>query len=195
MALKSRRYGSLSSLVRRHLSAEEDEGTALLSRKLRAARIRGYLTKGELEAVCRWKSSRAIQHIRANTRHRVRAATGAAMATRSETRRLEALLHLKGVSVPMASAVLMLLYPRRYGVIDIRVWQLLYGVGAVSRNQKGAGFSLENWLQFLSIVRGLSSTLGVSARAIERTLFDVHKANQEGRLYGPLPRMDHRAPQ
>ena len=183
MALKRRRYGSLSSLVRRHLSAKEDEGTTLLSRKLRAARVRGYLTRGELAAVCRWKSSRAIQHIRANTHHRVRAATATAMAASSETRRLEALLQLRGVSVPMASAVLMLLYPRRYGVIDIRVWQLLYGVGAVTANAKGTGFSLDNWLQFLSIVRRLSSRMHVSARAIERTLFDVHKANQENRLY------------
>jgi hypothetical protein len=183
VALKRRRYGSLTSLVRRHLSAEEDEGTTLLSRNLRAARRRGHLTQGELAAVCRWKSSRAIQHIRANTYNRVRAATAAAMATTSESRRLEALLQLKGVSVPMASAVLTLLYPRRYGVIDIRVWQLLYGVGAVSANRKGTGFSLENWLQFLSIVRGLSSRLNVSARAIERTLFEVHKANQVNMLY------------
>lgn len=186
MALKSRRYGSLRSLVRRHLSAEEDERTAFLSRKLRAATVRGYLTQGELASVCRWKSSRAIQHIRANNHHRVRAATAAAMATSSERRRLEALLQLEGVSVPMASAVLMLLYPRRYGVIDIRVWQLLFAVGAVSEKPKGTGFSVENWLQFLSIVRRLSSRLRVSARAVERTLFDVHKANQEDTLYEPV---------
>jgi len=184
VALERRQYGSLNSLVRRHLSAEEDEGTTLLSRKLRAASRRGYLTQGELAAVCRWKSSRAIQHIRANNYYRVRSATAAAMATTSEKRRLEALLQLKGVSVPMASAVLMLLYPWRYGVIDIRVWQLLHGVGAVSGNRRGTGFSLANWLQFLSIVRDLSSRLKVSARAVERTLFDVHKANQDGRLYG-----------
>jgi thermostable 8-oxoguanine DNA glycosylase len=183
VALKRRRYGSLSSLVRRHLSAEDDERTTLLSRRLRTAKRRGYLTKGELAAVCRWKSSRAIQHIRANTHHRVRAATAAAMTTSSERRRLEALLQLKGVSVPMASAVLMLLYPGRYGVIDIRVWQLLYAVGAVSEKQGGVNFSLKNWLEFLVILRSLSSELGVTARAVERTLFDVHKANQENTLY------------
>jgi hypothetical protein len=186
VALKRLPPGGLEPLVRAHLSAEEDESTSLLSRRLQAAKRRGYLTKGELAAVCRWKSSRAIQHIRANNYYRVRAATAAAMATSSERRRLEALRQLEGVSVPMASAILMLLYPRRYGVIDIRVWQLLYGVGAVSENRKGTGFSLANWLQFLSIVRGLSSRLRVSARAVERTLFDVHKANQEGRLYGSL---------
>jgi hypothetical protein len=183
VALKHRQYGSLSSLVRRHLSARDDERTTLLSRKLQAAKRRGYLTKGELEAVCRWKSARAIKRVRLNKKHHIKVATGAALAARSEEIRLEALLQLKGVSVPMASAVLMLLYPSRYGVIDIRVWQLLYGVGAVSENRKGTRFSTGNWLQFLSIVRQLSSRLHVSARAIERTLFDVHKANQEGRLY------------
>lgn len=184
MALKRRQYGSLSSLVRRHLSAQEDERTSLLSRKLRAARLRGYLTKGELEAVCRWKSARAIHRIRVNKKHHIKVATGVALAARSEPIRLRALLQLKGVSVPMASAVLMLLYPSRYGVIDIRVWQLLYSVGAVRANRRGTGFSLENWLQFLSIIRPLSSRLNVSARAVERTLFEVHKANQERRLYG-----------
>ena len=105
------------------------------------------------------------------------------MATRSERRRLEALLRLKGVSVPMASAALTLLYPKRYGVIDIRVWQLLYVVGAVNEKQGGVNFSVENWLEFLAILRHLSSKFGVSARAVERTLFDVHKANQKDRLY------------
>jgi hypothetical protein len=183
VGLKRLPQGSLELLVREHLSVEEDEGTLLLSKRLRAAKRRGYLTKGELEAVCRWKSARAIQYVRANTHHRVRAATAAAMATRSERRRLESLRQLEGVSVPMASALLMLLYPRRYGVIDIRVWQLLYAVRAVSGNRKGTGFSLENWLQFLAIIRGLSSRLGVSARTVELTLFDVHKANQRHRLY------------
>lgn len=183
MALKRLPQGNLSSLVRRHLSVSDDERTTLLCRRLRAARRRGYLTKGELVAVCRWKSARVLNRIRANNHHRIRAATGAAMATRSEKRRLEALVRLEGVSVPMASAVLMLVDPNRYGVIDIRVWQLLHAVGAVAENRKGTNFSLENWLQFLSIIRRLSAKLNVSARAVERTLFEVHKANQENRLY------------
>lgn len=173
----------LIALVRRHLAPEDDERTTFLIRRLREARRRGYLTHGELTAVCRWKSPRAIHRIRANARHRVRATTRAALSTRSESRRLEALLELDGVSVPMASAVLMLLYPRRYGVIDIRVWQLLNRVRAVRGNAKGTHFTLSNWLDFLSVVRGLSTALRVSARAVERTLFDVHRASQRHRLY------------
>jgi hypothetical protein len=173
----------LELLVREHLSVAEDMSTAQLSRRLQAAKRRGYLTPGELEAVCHWKSARAIRYIRANTRHRVRAATHAALSTRREAPRLLALLQLQGVSVPMASALLTLIDPRRYGVIDIRVWQLLHAVGAVSRNQRGVGFSVHQWLQFLGVIRALSSRLGVTARDVERTLFDVHKAHQEKTLY------------
>jgi hypothetical protein len=164
LALKRLPHLDLELFVREHLSVSEDAGTALLSQKLQRARRRGYLTSGELEAVCRWKSARAIRYIRANSHHRVRAATQAALATRSESARLLALLQLQGVSVPMASALLTLVDPRRYGVIDIRVWQLLHAVGAVSENRRGVGFSLEQWLQFLAVLRGLSAKLGVTAR-------------------------------
>jgi hypothetical protein len=176
-------YGRLERVIRRHLSMEEDEGTARLCRDLRAARQRGYLKRSELEAVCRWKSPRAIHHVRANTASAVRRETHLALSTRSEEGRLAALLRLKGVSVPMASATLTLLSPRRYGVIDIRVWQLLHAHGVVTRNAVGVGLSPGNWRQFLAVIRHFARKLRVKARDVERALFDAHRARQKGRLY------------
>jgi hypothetical protein len=136
MALKRIPYTRLEPLLRECLSKTEDKKTLALVQKLRPARRRRYLTPGELEAVCQWKSARAIRHIRANSPWKVRSATQRAMATRSERQRPEVLRTLQGVSVPMASAILTLLDPRRYGVIDIRVWQLLYKLGVVARNRR-----------------------------------------------------------
>jgi hypothetical protein len=183
----TRGYARLETVIRRHLSTEEDEGTARLCRELRDARARGYLTRSELVAVCRWKSPRAIHHVRANSPKRVRAATASALGTRSEPRRLESLLRLRGVSVPMASAVLTLIDPRRYGVIDIRVWQLLHARGAVTRNAAGVGLSAGNWRQFLAVIRHFARKLRVNARDVERALFDAHRAGQNGRLYKERP--------
>ena len=180
----------LESLVRKHLSVEEDDDTALLSKRLSVAKRRGYLTLLELEAVCRWKSARAIRRVRENTHHRVRAATGAALAAGNERRRLEALLQLRGVGIPMASALLTLVEPAHYGVIDIRVWQLLYTLRVVRENPKGTQFRLGHWDQFLGIIRPLASKLGVTARDIERTLFELHQARQRRqrkKLYAPAP--------
>ncbi len=184
MALRPLPHRRLGTLIRSHLRTDEDPATIELIRRLRPARSRGYLTAAELEAICRWKSARAIRFIRANSRRAIRIATADALAARDERRRLEALTRLKGVSVPMASALMTLLDPRRYGVIDIRVWQLLFALRAVTSHPDGAGFSLNDWLQFLTIIRRLAGELKVKARDIERTLFAVHKEYQAGRLYG-----------
>jgi hypothetical protein len=170
----------------RHLSSylqDEDASTARLVRELRPARRRGYLTRSELAKACSWKSPRAIRHVRRNSPAAVRAATAKALRSRSEPRRMAALLRLEGVSVPSASAVLMLLDPRRYGVIDIRVWQLLHRSGYVSGRGTGVGLTVAHWLQFLDVLRGFASRLGVSARRAELALFELHRRRQRGTLY------------
>jgi hypothetical protein len=96
---------------------------------------------------------------------------------------MELLTSLYGVSIPMASSILMLTKPQRYGVIDIRVWQLLYEMGSVRTNANGVGFNFKNWRQYLTILRYYANKYKVGARDIERTLFRVHVLYQKGILY------------
>jgi hypothetical protein len=183
MGLAAVPYERLEPLIQDCLWADEDEPTAGLIKRLRPARQRGYLKPEELEEICKWKSARAIQHIKSNTASEIRVATSTALKTRSERQRLEALTTLKGVSVPMASAILMLLDPKRYGVIDIRVWQLMHKVGAVTKNYAGVNFTFQNWYQYLMIIRYFAKKFGTTARLIELTLFKAHKKYQLGTLY------------
>jgi len=183
MALKKIPYASVTLLIRDYLSTEEWAETALVMKQLRPVKARGYFTPADLEVVCRWKSPRALHYIRGNTAAEVRRLTKQALTTRSERRRLEALTSLRGVSVPMASAILTLLQPHRYGVIDIRVWQLLHAVGAVTKKSSGVGFDFNHWYQFLTIIRSLAATHGVRARDVERALFHAHRDYQKGVLY------------
>lgn len=175
---------ALTALVRAHLSRREDTPTAELIERLELACRRGYLTKGELHAVCRWKSRRAQPLILSNNHHQIREATSVAMTVRGEREKLDALTSLRGVGVPMASAILMLLNPSRYAVIDIRVWRLLRERGAVAGNAAGSNFTVRQWTTYLRVVRRLSKVVGVSARDVERTLFKLHQKEQEGPLYG-----------
>ena len=184
MALTTLPYKRLQHLVGLHLSTAEHLPTALLIKELSAVRKRGYLTRSELIKVCQWKSARAIKHIRRNRAATVSRITGATFATRSEQRKISLLTSLYGVSIPMASAILMLTNPSRYGVIDIRVWQLLFKMGAVTSNADGIGFDFEQWNRFLAIIRHFARMYGVNARDIERTLFNVHSRYQRGLLYG-----------
>ena len=156
--------------------------------RVRAARRRGFLSRAEFLAMCRWKSPRAHQHYLRNTPARIRKASRLALAAQSERRRIEPLLTLHGVSLPVASAILTLLDPQRYGVLDIRAWQMLYRVRGADANPAGRGFTVAQWLRYLETLRRHARRLGASARAVEYTLFLCHRKRQRGLLYDPRRR-------
>ena len=176
---------SVAALLRRELVTDEDAATAALIARVSEARRRGFISRGEFLAMARWKSPRALHHYRRNGTARVREASRRALATRSERRRMEHLLALDGVSVPVASAILTLLDPRRYGVLDIRAWQMLYAMRGVDANPAGRGFSVGQWISYLATLRGHAGRLRVPVRVVEYTLFLCHRKRQRGRLYDP----------
>src|SRR5947207_6680121 len=186
MPLQKIPYNKLEPLIKKYLDTEEHEGTSMLIIELRPAKRRGYLLKSELVKICKWKSPRAIQLIISNSQNSVNKFTREAFATRSEKRKMELLTKLSGVSAPMASSILTLLNPKRYGVIDIRVWELLYTMGTMRSNAKAVNFKFSEWYQYLVIIGQFANKFNVKARDIERTLFNVHQEYQQGNLYDSL---------
>jgi hypothetical protein len=173
---------ALVALVRRALADEEPE-TAALIRDLRRVRAHGAFTRAEFLAMCRWKTPRSAPQCARNRAAAIARMSAAVLERRDERGRMEGLLALRGVGVPTASAILTLVDPRRYGVLDIRAWRLLFESGCVSRNPSGVGFGVAHWLEYLGVLRALAAALGVSVRRVELTLYDLHRARQEGRLY------------
>jgi len=188
MPLQKIPYDKLEPLIQDHLDTDENFETAQLIRELKTAKRRKYLLKSELEMICKWKSPRAIRLIKSNSEKKLTKLTKEAFATRSEKRKMELLTQLSGVSVPMASSILMLLDTKRYGVIDIRVWELLYKIGTMKSNPKGTNFKFNEWYRYLVIIRYFAKKFNVTARDIERTLFYVHQEYQKGKLYENLTR-------
>jgi hypothetical protein len=119
-----------------------------------------------------------------NSPARIRRQTAMALASRDERAQLEALTALDGVAAPTASAILTLTNPRRYAVIDIRVWQLLFELGSVRTKPGGVGFTFNEWRDYLAVLRLHATQLRVSVRAVEYSLFLYHRRVQEGVLYG-----------
>jgi hypothetical protein len=177
-------HASLTALLARELTRQEHPPTAALIRELTGVRARGSFTRAEFAMMCRWKSPRAVHLWQANSPARIRAVSRQVLATRSERRRMELLTELRGVGVPMASAILTLLDPRRYGVLDIRAWQLLFAIRSVGANRRGQGFTIAQWEQYLDALRYHARRLRTTARAIEYTLFLCHRKFQHGLLYG-----------
>src|SRR5512141_628239 len=145
MAVKTLPYRSLGTLIKAYLSAStEDRNTRVLIREFKRAGRRGYMTNAELEKVCGWKSPRVMKRVRRNSPDAVRDITRAAFSCRSELDTIKTLITLHGVGIPMASAILMFTYPRRYPVIDIRGWQLLHAMKAVETNERGLNLTPEH---------------------------------------------------
>jgi hypothetical protein len=183
MAIRRPGYRSLDDLLAHEPIAEEDPPTADIIKRLEHVRSVGKLSRGEFLDICRWKSPRAMGRCRRNSTISIEEVSRRVFGTRNEREKLELLTRLQGVRVPTASAILTLTDPKRYGVIDIRVWQLLHVLGSVSNNPRGRGFTFDHWHRYLQILRHHAQRLRVPVRRVELTLFRVHESRQVGRLY------------
>ena len=183
MAVRKPIYESLTGLLAHELVRDEEPETAKLMQSLRHVKHDKVLTKAQLLAICRWKSPRAIRLVESNHTADIERLTRAAFSSRSERKRIEYLTSLHGVGLPMASAILTLVNPKRYGVIDIRVWQLLFAIKSVRRKPTGLGLSFRDWYDYLCKLRYHARQLGVPVRMVEYTLFRYHQRLQQGRLY------------
>ena len=163
----------------------EDDKTQNLFIALAGIRKQGYLTKNQLMQILRWKSPRPLRHYQANKPKDVKEITSMAFSMRNESLRMHILTALNGVNYPAASAILMFYDRKRYPVLDIRVWQQLHKAGLVHSNPRGQNFSLQQWLDYISTIRKLGKKYSLTARQVEKRLFDYDRSTRKEKLYTP----------
>jgi len=147
-------------------TAEDYAKTELLKKQLqdlRATRNPLYLTRDEIEPIFHWKLRDQYgrnKHLRdTNTDSAYRALTQAAFSIKETDPDYEAelrigvLISLRGVGVPVASAILALTDPDHYCVIDFRGWRALFG-------EKRSTFDIPAYLEYLKEVRKVAKDLG-----------------------------------
>jgi hypothetical protein len=180
-----KRFPDIPSLLSACLVHDEYPDTAPLIVSLSHVREVGYFTRSEFLSMCKWKEprERRRQNWSSNTEDEVRTLSAQAFGAPDEARRILHLCRLRGVGIPVASAFLALTDPERYGVIDIRVWQLLAFYQEVDYDSEGRTLQVLHWLDYLDKIRMWAGEINVSVRAIERTLFQHHRDIQTGRLY------------
>lgn len=123
----------------------------------------GEYSLANLEAIVRWKSERLVHYLIGNGSMRIRRALEVAAAPDASTREaMTALLELKGVDVPMASAILACIFPERYIELD---YQDLEALGQARQD-------VRFYEEYLEYCRGLA------ARGVVET---------QGELPGPTP--------
>jgi thermostable 8-oxoguanine DNA glycosylase len=183
MAIAAIKYRSLKDLLADVPITEEDPPTAKIIKRLNHVMRDGELSRGEFLDICHWKSPRSLRLCERNSARLIEKTSCQVFATNDESARLHLLTGLQGVSVPTASAILTLTDPENYGVIDIRVWQLLHKLQSVTRNPRGQGFTFRQWDLYLNILRDHAKRLNVAVRLVELTLFQFHREHQAGPMY------------
>ncbi len=153
--------------------------------KLKLANVRAshqplYLQLNEFEDILHWKLGKQYWRNEAyrkdNTEEIVRVVTQASFAIAHADPDYEIdlktgiLCTLRGVGVPVASAILALIFPEKYAVIDFRVWWRIF-------DERRENFSIMDYKKYLKEIRKLSVVLNWQPQKVDRAiwLYDYYK--------------------
>ncbi|MBN2002471.1 MAG: hypothetical protein JXA21_03870 [Anaerolineae bacterium] len=138
-----------------------------------------YLTAAEFEEILQWKLDQQFGRQRdrrtANTEDVIRAVTGLALTITHADKeyelelRMSILCSLRGVGVPVASAVLALVFPEEYAVIDFRGWRQIFG-------KEQETFSIPDYRKYMHEIRRLADELeGWSVQEVDHAIWEYDK--------------------
>ncbi len=169
--------------VLKNIEDYDDPTTHSLYAEFKSLNKKKYLTRKELLKILKWKSPRPLRHYEKNTEKQVRLITSIAFSQKSDAIKMHILTALYGVNYPAASAILMFRNPKKYPVLDIRVWQQLHKAKLVTGNPRGLNFTLQQCEDYFTAIRKLARSMGMTARQVEKRIFDYNRKTRKGRLY------------
>lgn len=132
-----------------------------------AAAQDGRYTRDGVLAVVNWKAARSKSLI-GSSDDEIKAATATALTAQGEAGRMEALTAIPGVGAPVGSALLLFACGDTYPILDVNA--------LASLDHKGRGrYPTEFWLRYLGFVRQLAAENHMSAREVEKALWEYEK--------------------
>ena len=147
-------------------------------RLLRETRFPFFLDAAELEPIFKWKLGsqykRGLWQRSTNSNSAYRIATRATFEVQEEDfdyeieLRFGFLTSLRGVGIPVASAILALVEPSKYCVIDFRGWRLVFG-------ERRDSFGIGHYKRYLGRVRELSIDLGWSPQETDLAIWELDR--------------------
>lgn len=145
-----------------------------------AAIRNGDYSLGNLEAIVRWKSERVVHYLIGNSEAQIRKVLAVAASPGTSVRQaVEALTELRGIDLPIASAILAAIAPERYNVMDFRALEAL----------GNARHNVEFYAEFVAFCRRLAEQGIVKAQddlpgptalhALDRALWQWSRSRTE----------------
>lgn len=141
-------------------------------------RKKGYLKKEQFMQICLWKSRRAKKRYDSNDAALVEKITREAFAESDEKKKIEKLTELKGVRIPVASAILSVTDSDNYPIIDERCMQALKTLYKIEWKV----ITSNSWLNYLDFLRKLAKEHNKTAREIEKGLFAFNRIYLDSKM-------------
>jgi hypothetical protein len=133
-----------------------------------------------LKKIVHWKSPRVVHHLETNDPRKIETALEVAANHTDALKALKELQELKGVAIPVASAILTTIHPERYTIIDFRALEALGHFG----------HDEEFYIAYLKFCRELSLTADINEqldlpgasklRTLDRALWQWSASNTKG---------------
>lgn len=138
---------------------------------------RGYLTFEEFYKICMWKSARQKQkYISAKNRKQVEAIIKDAFTEQNEKEKIRKLCELNGVGIPTASAILSVVFPEKYAVIDVRCLEVLRDTFGQKFNKF---ISSNTWLIYTDLMQRWAKENNTTPRKLDMAFFAMHREKLE----------------
>ena len=151
-------------------------------------RRRGFLFKKEFISICEWKTTRQRNKYQENSEADIVKITTEVISMHPNIKeQIDRLTQLKGVGVPVASAILTAIFPKYYCVLDYRAWRaLLWVMSAPFSFNNYREFSeimdkfrnyasKESYMEYIKKVRKLAVAYSMTPRKIEEALWMYDK--------------------
>jgi hypothetical protein len=130
----------------------------------------GQYRPDDLRTIFRWKTGgRGISRLDGNSDPEIAEALAFATSAKTDRAAVAVLLGLRGVAVPVASAILTAIKPSRYAVIDFRALESL-GCKSLDR-------TIDFYLRYLRFCRSLGEQQNVDLRTLDRALWQWSEEN------------------
>lgn len=172
----------IKSYLRSAVDFDETEKIKQHLRSLKQSRNPFYLDFNDFDRILKWKLRQQYGRQKSlrskNTEEIIKKISSLALNITHEDKdyvlelRFKILMALRGVEVPVASAILALCFPEQYAVIDFRGWRQIFGV-------KKQVFTLSDYKQYLKEIRRLSSELGFLPQQVDSAIWEYDRENSE----------------
>jgi hypothetical protein len=164
-------------LLKLRVSSDEFQATLQLKKEINTVlkeREAPYLSAIEFDQIIRWKLDkqyhRSKQQRKVNVDQVVIPITRACFSIQSDDKnygielKLKTLIAMRGVAIPLASAILAICFPDDFVIIDSLLWEHIY-------EEKKSSFTVSDYLTFLSFFSSLSQHTKCSLQDTEHLLW------------------------